>query len=294
LATANLRSLALYRNGQKAGNIPRPTDLTATKISGLAVDTEYTFHLVLRTSAGTFSSEKLTVRTHKMTDLSGITVTPGIMASALRTSLLETMERIGATVADTVRIDTTHFVCTEPRGAAWDRAREMNIPIVVPDWIKGCEAEGRILGVRQYYLDADPRLRSVGPSVVTTHTPERPRTPPMTPSTKVTPPTPEQQMQGPVVPPKDLPMRNISGGSSTIREEVAAETAPEGKRVSADSVSSEEEEEEEDDASSEEEASIAKGARVSSDEEEIAAGKGKQAKAESVKDDEPSFQDVAL
>jgi hypothetical protein len=168
----------------------------------------------------------------------------------------------------------------------------MNIPIVVPDWIKGCEAEGRILGVRQYYLDADPRLRSVGPSVVTTHTPERPRTPPMTPSTKVTPPTPEQT-QGPVVPPKDLPMRNSSGGSSTIREEVAAETAPEGKRVSADSVSSEEEEED-DDVSSEEEASIAKDPRVSSDEEEIAAGKGKQAKAESVREDEPSFQDVAL
>src|SRR2546429_6028345 len=75
LATAELISLSLYRNGSKVGVIPRPTQMQSTKISGLAVDTEYTFHLVLRTSAGTYSSDKLMVRTHKMTDLSGITVT---------------------------------------------------------------------------------------------------------------------------------------------------------------------------------------------------------------------------
>jgi hypothetical protein len=59
IATAELRSLTLYRNGSKAGNIPKPNDVQSTKLSGLAVDSEYTFHLVLKTSAGTFSSEKL-------------------------------------------------------------------------------------------------------------------------------------------------------------------------------------------------------------------------------------------
>jgi hypothetical protein len=236
-----------------------------------------------------------------MTDLSGITVTPGIMPSSLRASLLATLDRIGATVADTVRIDTTHFICTEPRGAAWDRAREMNIPIVVPDWVKGCESEGRILGVRQYYLDADPRLRQVGPSVVTTQqqTPqpqqqqERPRTPPQTPSTKVTPPTPEQ-LQGPVVPPKDLPLRNGSGMSCPIVEEsVSATTALEGKGRQSEDVSSDEDGTTEDDASVK---ATKKAVReVSSDEEEVATGKKvKQAKVEDAKDDEPSFQDVAL
>ncbi|KAK5276206.1 hypothetical protein LTR16_011577, partial [Cryomyces antarcticus] len=90
--------LSLYRNGQKAGNVPR--DKLSTKISGLAVDTEYTFHLVLRTSAGTYPSEKLTVRTHKMTDLSGITITPGPMPAQLRDSLAETVHRIGAKLID--------------------------------------------------------------------------------------------------------------------------------------------------------------------------------------------------
>ena len=157
-----MRSLSLYRNGTKAGVIPK--DKLSTKISGLALDTEYTFHLVLRTSAGQYSSERLTVKTHKMTDLTGITVTPGVMPAQLKDSLEETVERIGAKMTDTVRIDTTHFVCTEPRGQAWEKAVEMNVPVVVPDWIKGCEREGRIVGVRGYYLDADPKLRQMGPS----------------------------------------------------------------------------------------------------------------------------------
>jgi len=127
----------------------------------LAVDTEYTFHLVLRTTAGTYSSEKVVVKTHKMTDLSGITVTPGILPSQLKDSLTKAIERIGAKIAPSVRIDTTHFVTTEGRGIDWEKAVEMNIPVVRPEWVEGCERGGRIVGVRQYYLDADPRQRQM-------------------------------------------------------------------------------------------------------------------------------------
>lgn len=165
LATSQLRSLSLYRDGNKAGSIPRPLEMQSTKITGLAVDTQYIFQLVLRTSAGTYSSEKLTVRTHKMTDLSGITVTPGIMPTALRESVQRTVDRIGAKLIELVRIDTTHFVCTEGRGPSWEKAVEMNIPVVVPDWLHACEREGRIVGVRGYYLNADPRVRQVGQGV---------------------------------------------------------------------------------------------------------------------------------
>jgi chitin biosynthesis protein CHS5 len=162
LATSKLRSLSLYRNGSKAGIIPRPKEMLSTKISGLAVDTEYSFYLVLRTTGGTFSSPVLTCRTHKMTDLSGITVTPGVLPEQLRASLETALDRIGARIADTVRIDTTHFVCTEGRGKDWERALEMNIPVVRPEWVEGCEREGRIVGVRGYYLDANPKQRHVG------------------------------------------------------------------------------------------------------------------------------------
>ena len=216
VATAELRSLTLYRNGSKAGTIPKPSDVHSTKLSGLAVDTEYVFHLVLKTSAGTFSSEKLKVQTHKMTDLSGITITPGFMPTALRESLQRSVERIGAKIADTVRIDTTHFVCNEGRGPAWEKAVENNIPVVVPDWVLGCEREGRIVGVRGYYLNADPRLRSVGPGTSQSQSqqslPQQQQAkPPMqSPRTEITPPTPERATHDrdtdgtpPPPPPKD-------------------------------------------------------------------------------------------
>ncbi|KAF4339951.1 chitin biosynthesis CHS5 [Fusarium beomiforme] len=154
LATADLISLSLYRNGQKAGNIPRPLQMHSTKISGLAVDTEYTFHLVLRTSAGTFISERVPVRTHKMTDLRGITITTGILPSAVKDNLTNAVERIGAKIVDGVRIDTTHFVTTEGRGQQWEKAVESNIPVVRPEWVEACEKSGRILGVTKFYLDA--------------------------------------------------------------------------------------------------------------------------------------------
>jgi hypothetical protein len=227
LATASLRSLSLFRNGAKAGAIPRPHELTATKVSGLAVDSEYSFQLVLRTTAGTLASQKCRVRTHALTNLTGITVTPGLMPGADRARAQAAVARMGARWADTVRIDTTHFVCAEPRGPAWERARELNVPVVLPDWLDACEAEARIVGVRAFYLDADPRLRASvsGPSPAGAQaqaqaaqggrqtplgqarsgaqTPNlRPGTPPETPRTKVTPPTPEQA-HPPQVPPKD-------------------------------------------------------------------------------------------
>jgi hypothetical protein len=239
LATAELRSLSLYRNGTKAGVIPK--DKLSTKISGLALDTEYTFHLVLRTSAGQYSSERLTVKTHKMTDLSGITITPGVMPSQLKDSLAETVNRIGAKMIDALRIDTTHFVCTEPRGQSWEKAVEMNVPVVVPDWVKGCEREGRIVGVRGYYLDADPRLRQMGPSQSqqvmaaqrlstrdspriehTPPTPDRPTqdpngTPSVTTEPPTPPPKPADEQPSPAGSPE--PERDAMTGTTVVAQE---------------------------------------------------------------------------
>lgn len=169
LATASLKSLSLYRNGSKAGSIPRPLETRSTKISGLAIHTEYTFHLVLRTTAGTYQSEKLTCRTHKMTDLSGITVTSGVLDPQRKEALGTALDRIGGKMIDTVRIDTTHFVCTEGRGPLWEKAVEMNIPVVVPEWVDACESQGTIVGVRDYYLNADPRVRQLNTIHGTSH-----------------------------------------------------------------------------------------------------------------------------
>ncbi|KAK3078431.1 hypothetical protein LTS18_007532, partial [Coniosporium uncinatum] len=218
LATAELRSLSLYRDGQKAGSIPRPLEMQSTKISGLGLDKEFTFHLVLRTSAGTYTSDKLTVRTHKMTELSGITVTAGIMPSQQKAELAETLGRMGGKLlaeGQGVRIDTTHFVTTEGRGREWERAVEMSVPVVMPEWVGACEREGRIVGVRNYYLGSDPKGRPAPTSAgggggggggqqrqqgqqgqgqqQQQQQPQQQQRPLENPRTEVTPPTPERK-----------------------------------------------------------------------------------------------------
>ena len=236
LATADLRSLSLYRNGAKAGVIPQDKGIQATKVSGLAVDTEYTFHLILRTSAGQYNSEKLVVKTHKMTDLSGITVTPGVLPAPLRESLCGAVERIGAKIVENVRIDTTHFVCTEGRGREWEKAGEMNIPIVRPEWVEGCEREGRIVGVRGYYLNADPRLRQVGPGVgmqqqQQQHTPrpqqrERVESQRTVPVQQQVPSGPSQSSSKSLPPPSPSPRPSSNGSDKGLPPPLPEKDAP--------------------------------------------------------------------
>ncbi|KAK0723900.1 hypothetical protein B0T21DRAFT_386050 [Apiosordaria backusii] len=226
LATADLISLALYRNGQKAGNIPKPLSMHTTKISGLAVDTEYTFHLVLRTTAGTFASQRVTVRTHKMTDLSGITITMGIMPAVVKEGLTAAVERIGAKIVDGVRIDTTHFVTTEGRGIQWEKANEMNIPVVRPEWVDACERGGRILGVTKFYLDA----ARVGPGSYET---------PVTAAAASPVPAPQQQQKDlPPQPPADEP------AAAGVSAPSGAEAKEQGDGVESSSSDSEEDEHE--------------------------------------------------
>jgi chitin biosynthesis protein CHS5 len=160
IATAELKSLTLWRDGTRLGNIPKPMTTTTTKLSGLAIDTDYIFQLVLRTTAGTYSSNDLKVQTHKLANLSGITVCAGTLPPESHDRLIAAIEAIGAKpLQKRVRIDTTHFICSVPEGEEWQRAKEMNVPIVVVDWIEACQRQGRIIGVRGYYLDDDPALR---------------------------------------------------------------------------------------------------------------------------------------
>lgn len=300
VATAELRSLTLYRNGSKAGTIPKPTEVHSTKLSGLAVDTEYVFHLVLRTSAGTYSSEKLKVQTHKMTDLSGITITPGQMAPALRESLQKTVERIGAKIVDTVRIDTTHFVCMEGRGPAWEKAVENNIPVVVPDWVKGCEREGRIVGVRGYYLNADPRMRQIGTGVQQGPPPppqqQQVRSPITSPRTEITPPTPERpthQREEESAPPPPPPPKDEEDEKSEAATPPEPKVQADEQKVRTEDLkpSVEESEEESEDEEEAESSANAKAAEPGLP----SRGKPSQATVEDEdEDDKGSFQDVQL
>lgn len=158
LATAKLRSLDIYRNGQRLAAIPSPTTNTSTKVSGLEISTDYTFQLILRTTAGTFPSNLIRVCTHSMTNTSGISVCFGnVQDSVLLENAKLALRDMKAKWSDKIEIDTTHFICTTPAatptggevagnaagapGVLYQRALQLSIPVLQPNWILACRHE---------------------------------------------------------------------------------------------------------------------------------------------------------
>ncbi|GMG20917.1 unnamed protein product [Ambrosiozyma monospora] len=163
LGTAKLKSLMLYKNGEKLGPIKNPASKKNIKLSGLPVETEYSFQLKLDTTAGVYHSNNITFKTHKMTDLSGITICVGDIDYTnepfVEEDITDAVTTIGAKpLSDKVRIDTTQFICTKKTGIEYEKAKNMNIPIIRPEWIKACELERRIVGVNKFYLDSEPQI----------------------------------------------------------------------------------------------------------------------------------------
>ena len=168
LATAQLLSLTVWRNGQRLAAIPNPYNNTSTKVSGLEVDKDYTFHLMLRTTAGNFSSQSIRTRTLSMSDTSGIAVCFGeVEPPELLAQAKDALSQMRAKSQQRVQIETTHFVCTqtypgkpnswntrgggpgeEPNPAVeYQRANQLSIPIVSPSWVLACLAEKRMVPI---------------------------------------------------------------------------------------------------------------------------------------------------
>lgn len=169
LATASLLSLDIYRNGQRLAPIPNPLHNTSTKLSGLDVNAEYTFHLVLKTTAGTFSSPVIKTRTHTINDTSGISVCFGhVQDPEVLTAAKTALSNMKAKHSDRIQIDTTHYICTDPKtpgdssaapgsqGQAYTKAMQLSIPAVLPHWIFACHDQKKMVGISSYYLDQDP------------------------------------------------------------------------------------------------------------------------------------------
>ncbi|KAG8906142.1 Chitin synthase, class 5 [Tulasnella sp. 403] len=173
LATANLRSLDIYRNGQRLAAIPSAIQNTSTKLSGLEQNTPYTFQLILRTTAGTYPSNVIKLQTHTMKDTSGISVCFGnVQDPKMLEDAKLALQDMGAKWSDRVQIDTTHFVCTTPTvtplgasatgsvpaqpGVEYQKALQASIPIVLPHWILACYHSKKMVPISHYYLTANP------------------------------------------------------------------------------------------------------------------------------------------
>ncbi|KAL6937579.1 hypothetical protein ACO0RG_004090 [Hanseniaspora osmophila] len=143
--------------------IPNPITTHNFKISGLGVNSKYKFQLKLETSNGEFFSNVLTVQTHTMTDMSGITCCLGsldyekykISAQDIEACL----QNIGAKLPlqKHVSVDTTHYITNESeienedKDVELTKAKKFNIPIVKPEWVRACQLEQKIMGVKGFY-----------------------------------------------------------------------------------------------------------------------------------------------
>lgn len=176
LATAKLLSLTIWRNGQRLAAIPNPLNNTSTKVSGLDVDAPYSFHLIVRTTAGTYASQTIKTRTLTLADTSGISACFGaIEPSELLDEAKEALTQMRARWSNRIQIETTHFVCTHSSGAApavtppddspheapdpgmeFQRATQLSIPVVQPAWVLACLREKRMVPISSYTLDKAP------------------------------------------------------------------------------------------------------------------------------------------
>ncbi|TKY89307.1 hypothetical protein EX895_001838 [Sporisorium graminicola] len=212
LATATLLSLDIYRNGQRLAPIPNPLHNTSTKLSGLDVNAEYTFHLVMKTTAGTLTSPVIKTRTHTINDTSGISVCFGhVHDQEMFEAAKKALGNMKAKWSDRIQIDTTHYICTDPRnpgdvnapqgsqGQGYAKAMQLSIPAVLPHWIFACHDQKKMVGISPFYLDQDPPNAStvrqsidnvLGKTAASASTAAAAQADPSTTSTTASPPPP--------------------------------------------------------------------------------------------------------
>jgi hypothetical protein len=152
LNSADLRGIDVFKNGQKLSQ-NLPPSANSVKLSGLDVAHDYTVWIVLRTSAGSFTSNKLMVKTHTMENLSGLNPTFGQFSNPNdQEELIGILNRLGAGYSEELTSDNTHFICSVPKGPKYERAMELNIPVVSPEFLKACEAQGKVMPSHLFYM----------------------------------------------------------------------------------------------------------------------------------------------
>lgn len=118
------------------------------------MDHEFEFHVVIKTTAGEYKSNKVTARTHKMENLTGIRVAFGTFEEPepAITELKDLLSKMGASWSEEVSVETTHLLAQLPGGANYDRAVQHSIPIVKPEWLVQCDRNKKIQVSFLFYL----------------------------------------------------------------------------------------------------------------------------------------------
>ncbi|KAL6928663.1 hypothetical protein ACO0SA_001992 [Hanseniaspora valbyensis] len=134
------------------------------KLTGLDISSKHVFQLRIDTSNGIYSSDMMLAETLSSNDLSGFNICVGALSDGNTT-----FDDIKA-VADALNIsqlsrhcneDTTHYITdtvddeNEEHDLQLNVAKNLNIPIVKPNWLQGCLKEKQLLGVKKFYYKLD-------------------------------------------------------------------------------------------------------------------------------------------
>lgn len=158
LYKADLRALEVYRDNERVKTFNKLPTPEWTKLGGLVMDKEYEFYLKMRTSAGTFESNRVRARTHTLDNLSGIRVSFGEFERGEQEEALEKLKeclgRMGASWIEegVVGRDTTHLVARIAKGPEYEEALRWNIPVVRPEWLFVCEQKKKLQSAGAYYI----------------------------------------------------------------------------------------------------------------------------------------------
>ncbi|CAD6565502.1 MAG: Chitin synthase, class 5 [Tremellales sp. Tagirdzhanova-0007] len=192
LGSAGFRGLEMFKNGQRWGRIGGELvggigrmGKREWKTGGLQSGEDYTFQLVLKTTAGTFPSNLIRVRTHTMDNLTGLLIYFGpLQPPSLLNQLRTCLSDIDARECPTVALDTTHFVCTTPivggdesgrAGSidmAYQQAIRANLPVVGPGWLLAVAGERKLVPISNYLLPNLPAATKVTPDPAPFRRPE--------------------------------------------------------------------------------------------------------------------------
>lgn len=182
---ANLKGVEVYKNLQRVSSgaaIVRENELRI-KLSGLDISSEYEIHVVFNTSSGRIESNHLHLTTHGMDQLEGICVSYDGFdfvgseeidreKSVIIREMNHIIKSIGARATKDLSIDNTHLVC-HPEGITtaqkmllpdykpdekgkYEKAVELNIPIVSYDWLRACFQEKRVKQATEFYVRKYP------------------------------------------------------------------------------------------------------------------------------------------
>ncbi|WVW86242.1 hypothetical protein I302_108284 [Kwoniella bestiolae CBS 10118] len=248
IGSAAWRGLEMYRNGQRWGRVggdygQGKKEKREWKTGGLQSGEEYTFQLVLKTTAGTYPSNLIRVRTHTMDNLTGLLIHFGpIHPPQLLSQLREGLQQIGARESSTVALDTTHFVCTTPivggddsgRGGQIDpeyqEAARMNLPVVGPGWLMAVAAERKLVPISNYLLPSLPQAltNTSDPAPFRRPSPQKRSSLPFTSSSPTSPhhENPEEIRRSP----SPETIARMSMHASTTRPSVSRNGSMEGRR----------------------------------------------------------------